>query len=320
MRTDRLETFTDRAEEVALFDSDLLRGRDPEKPWPLLPILTFIAPGGSGKSTLIEHLIERCSVDGKPALPYARLDFTVPGTPTDLLPILMLLRDQLQLHSDEYDEHLPFPRFDLGALIAQAATKALSEITPDNVRQSLSTDKKLFDSLLAGGSTLGFLVPFIPAVLAGVKMAGQIPAVQDTVQRILSHLEDSTDWKWYRTKLRLSVMMGMDDVLLHLYELSLRGRPEREELVNEWLPAAFAADLYGALVEATIPKAWTKVANVVIFLDGFEALQSASSTTAMQLLRGLAIEPRKQGQTDPLLLVIGSRDPLPGMTEDNANR
>src|SRR5258708_28662594 len=113
MRTDRLETFTDRAEEVALFDSDLLRGRDPEKPWPLLPILTFIAPGGSGKSTLIEHLIERCSVDGKPALPYARLDFTVPWTPTNLLSILILLRHQFQLHSDEYREHLPLPRFAL---------------------------------------------------------------------------------------------------------------------------------------------------------------------------------------------------------------
>src|SRR5260370_33610321 len=87
MRTDRLETFTDRAEEVALFDSELLRGRDPEKPWPLLPILTFIVPGGSGKSTLIEHLIERCSVDGKPALPYARLDFTLPWTPPDLISI-----------------------------------------------------------------------------------------------------------------------------------------------------------------------------------------------------------------------------------------
>src|SRR5260370_7342074 len=148
MGSGRLEPFTARAEEVALFASDLLRGGDPEKPWPLLPILTFIAPGGSGKSTLIEHLIERCSVDGKPALPYARLDFTVPGTPTDLLSILMLLRDQLQLHSDEYDEHLPFPRFDLGALIAQAATKALSEITPDNLRHTPSTAKTPFTSPL----------------------------------------------------------------------------------------------------------------------------------------------------------------------------
>jgi len=74
MLTDRLETFTDRADALALFDE--LRSRDPNKPWPLLPILAFIAPGGSGKSTLIEHLIEeKCSLAGRPVLPYARLDF-----------------------------------------------------------------------------------------------------------------------------------------------------------------------------------------------------------------------------------------------------
>ena len=50
MLKNQLETFTDRHEAIALFDR--LRGRDPEKPWPLLPILAFIAPGGSGKSTL----------------------------------------------------------------------------------------------------------------------------------------------------------------------------------------------------------------------------------------------------------------------------
>ncbi len=42
MPKDQLELFTDRREALALFD--LLRGRDPEKPWPLLPILAFIAP------------------------------------------------------------------------------------------------------------------------------------------------------------------------------------------------------------------------------------------------------------------------------------
>jgi hypothetical protein len=54
MSKDRLETFTDRREAIALFDH--LRGRNPEKPWSLLPILAFIAPGGSGKSTLIKNV------------------------------------------------------------------------------------------------------------------------------------------------------------------------------------------------------------------------------------------------------------------------
>ena len=36
MLNDQLETFTDRREAITLFNS--LRGRDPDKPWPLLPM------------------------------------------------------------------------------------------------------------------------------------------------------------------------------------------------------------------------------------------------------------------------------------------
>lgn len=319
MRTHRLETFTDRDEERALFDN--LRSRDPNKLQPLLPILAFIAPGGSGKSTLIQHLIELCSVDGKPAVPYAHLRF-VPGDPTDLLTILGLLRNQLQDCADGQGKHLTFPRFNLGELIARATTEDLSAFTPEKVRCRLSAGNQVFESLTAVGSTLGFVVPYLPALLAGVKLVGQFPAVQNTVRRILGHLEDSTYWKWYRMQstkfeLRLGATASMEDVLLRLYELSRRGKPEREELViNELLPAAFAADLYGALIESPTPKAWSGTANVVIFLGGFEAVQRASSTTATDLLRGLTTEPHKHGHTDPLLLVIGSCDPLTGMTED----
>ena len=45
MPIEGLDTFTDRREALALFD--VVRGRDPAQPWPLLPILAFIAPGGS---------------------------------------------------------------------------------------------------------------------------------------------------------------------------------------------------------------------------------------------------------------------------------
>jgi len=93
MSKDQLDLFTDRREALALFD--LLRGRDPGQPWPLLPILAFIAPGGSGKSTLMEYLrVKKCSLpDGRAALPYAHLDFTFPSAPKDLLSILIALRD-----------------------------------------------------------------------------------------------------------------------------------------------------------------------------------------------------------------------------------
>jgi hypothetical protein len=147
-------------------------------------------------------------------------------------------------------------------------------------------------------------------LLAGLKLAGRIPAVKD----VLSYLEESTGWQWYRrqgTTLGLSATATLKDVLLRLYVLSRPGKPEREQLINDVLPAAFAADLYDALVdEIHPPLVWSRTANVVVFLDGFEALQRASSTTATRLLQGLGTEPRKQGNTDPLLLVVGSRDPL----------
>src|SRR5713226_10328613 len=115
MPKNQLETFTDRREAIALFE--LLRKREQNQPfWPLLPILTFIAPGGSGKSTLIEYLISgRCFKDGHAVLPYAHIDFTEAVTLRDLLPILIELRDQLQNHDDGQGNHLIFPRFDLGA-------------------------------------------------------------------------------------------------------------------------------------------------------------------------------------------------------------
>src|SRR5213592_2915629 len=118
MQNNRLETFVDRREAIALFD--LLRKSDPNKPWPLLPVLTFVAPGGSGKSTLIEYLCARhcCLPDGRAILPYAYLDFTQVDSPRDLLSILVALRDQLQAHADGQGRNLTFPYFDLGAAIA----------------------------------------------------------------------------------------------------------------------------------------------------------------------------------------------------------
>jgi hypothetical protein len=79
MSGDQLATFTDRREAIALFDH--LRGRDPNKPWPLLPILAFLGLGGSGKSTLIKYLAAQkcCLPDGRAALPYVYLDFTLDG-------------------------------------------------------------------------------------------------------------------------------------------------------------------------------------------------------------------------------------------------
>src|SRR5438128_11013427 len=106
MRTD--QPFMDRHDALVLFDEP--RGRDLNKPWPLLPILAFIAPGGSGKSTLINYLrATKC----RATLPHAHIDFTVPRHAPTLLAILVRLRDELQRQPDPGDQrkHLSFPRF-----------------------------------------------------------------------------------------------------------------------------------------------------------------------------------------------------------------
>src|SRR5258708_6125484 len=311
MRTD--QPFVDRRDALALFDEP--RSRALDKPWPLLPILAFIAPGGSGKSTLFNYLrATKCSLpDGRAALPHAHIDFTVPGAPTDLLAILVRIRDELQGQTDRQGKYLRFPRFDLGALVAQVSPTAdPGALEPHTIQQKLATGTQLITSLSALLSSLGHALPVIGPLLA---VALQLPAASD----FLASLEAHPGWTWYSqrgTEMGLVAGAKMKDVLLRLQMLRLAGTQERDDLMRKLLPAAFMADLSAALVEARPPQAWAPGSNVVIFLDGFEDLQRADSTTATRLLQVLTTEPRKEGHTDPLLLVIGSRDPLTGMTTD----
>jgi len=311
MLNTQLQTFTDRREAITLFN--LLRGRDPAKPWPLLPILTILAPGGSGKSTLLEYLrIQEC----QQSIPTAHLDFTLASTPKDLLPILVNLRDQLQQQDDGQGKYLTFPRFDLGALIAMVAPtpEDLASLGPRQLRDKLTAGKQFFESLSSLSSTLGYAIPYVGALFAGLNIAGQIKPLQD----ILGYLENSSGWRWYRmhgTATRLGATAGMKEVLKRLHQLSILGTQERERLIEELLPAAFLDDLLDALVETIPPHTWRETTNVVIFLDGFEALQASSSTTATRLLQALTAEPYRTGKTTPLLLVIGSRDLFLGVTD-----
>ncbi len=140
--------FTDRCEAIALFN--LLRSRAPDKPWPLLPILTFVAPGGSGKSLLLRYLREKeCSVDGRAAIPFAYLDFTLWHAPKELLSILIELRDQLQRQADGDGRHLAFPRFDLGAIIAQSAAtnQDSGSFSPNQIRNALGSGVQIIKSM-----------------------------------------------------------------------------------------------------------------------------------------------------------------------------
>jgi hypothetical protein len=320
MAGNRLETFTDRHEALALFE--LLRRRSPQQTsWPLLPLLAYLGAGGSGKSTLIEYLIQRRCHDGKghAFLPYAYIDFTKEVTLRDLLPILVELRDQLCRHTDEQGRRLTFPRFDLGAAIAMTALSgsALPPLHQDELREQLQQAKGVFQALKEMGNALGNALPFIPPILVALDWTGRLSRKVPVLQDVLQQLAYVSDWKWYRTQgadITVPEDASINEVILRLQALSESSRPEKEgstHLVNRVLPAAFLADLRENLDGSYAPRTWTFSTNIVLFLDGFEALQESSTGTAKLLLDILVCnEHRLQGRTDPLLIVLGSRHRL----------
>jgi tetratricopeptide (TPR) repeat protein len=319
MFEDLLTTFTDRREALALFE--YLRHREPHQhAWPLLPILTFIGLGGSGKSTLIEYLISgRCCTDGRAIPPYAYVDFTRETRLRDLLSILIALRDRLQSHADEQGRHLTFPRFDLGAAIANESPLGshLPALGHDEVRRGLQAARSAFQSINQMGNALGNAYPVIPPLLVALQWAGQVARKIPGLHEVLLQLAHDSAWQWYCTNdagIGVGASVGISGVLMRLHALSISSRPNkegREYLVNHVLPAALVTDLLDGLDGSNSPRTWNAAANIVLFLDGFDALLESSYTTAMRLLEVLALhEGRKQGGTDPLLLVIGSRTRL----------
>jgi tetratricopeptide (TPR) repeat protein len=316
---DLLKTFTDRREVLALFEH--LRHREPhQRAWPFLPILTFIAPGGSGKSTLIEYLISgRCCKDGRAILPYAHIDFTHEIQLRDLLSILIALRDRLQSHADEQKHYLTFPRFDLGAAIANESPLGshLPVLGHDEVRRSLQVARSAFKSINEMGNALGNAYPYIPPLLIALQWVGQTAKKIPGLNELLLQLAHDSAWQWYCMNspgIGVSAHASISEVFMRLHALSISSRPSvegREYLVNHVLPAAFVADLLDGLDGSECPRTWNAGANIVLFFDGFEALLESSYTTAIHLLEILALhEERKHGKTDPLVLVVGTRTRL----------
>jgi tetratricopeptide (TPR) repeat protein len=322
MLYNRLNIFTDRAEAITLFEE--IRSRDSHQDWPLLPILAFTSLGGGGKSTLLEYLrIKKCSVDGKPAIPYVYLDFNLATAPTNFLLILITMRDQLQRLVDGQGKHLRFPRFDLGALIALAALNRqdFSSIRPAAIRSKLTTGIHFMDSLPSVGSSLGGAIghsipylSYVALILETLKSLGQIKSLKNVLSNFLDNLEDKAAWQWYRqhgSQTGIGVNDHAREALLRLEALNMSGKPEQDLFIRELLPAAFIADLFEALLSDP-PHAWTPTANVVFFFDGFETLQHANEGTATLLLRALTTDYLKEHPPGPILLVLASRDRLPG--------
>src|ERR1051326_928967 len=196
MLNDQVSVFTNRREGIALFNR--LRGRDPRRPWPVLPTLVLMSPTGGGKSALIDWLrAHKCCSDGASALPYAYLDFSQPHTPKSILHILVSLRNQLQAHTDGSTRNLVFPRFDLGAAIALAAP-AIETLPPTNLREleiCLGESVPLFNALHRLKTPLESVVPAVPYLLEALLWPNAEPK---PLQAILQRLEKEPGWRWYR--------------------------------------------------------------------------------------------------------------------------
>jgi hypothetical protein len=316
MLNHQLEAFTGRRQAIALFN--LLRGRDPRRPWPLLPLLTITGPGGTGKSMLLEYLrSQKCCFDGSAELPYALLDFKRPHTPRDILHILVALRNQLQGHPDGYGRNLTFPRFDLGAAIALAApaTDELPLPNPRELEHLLGESVTLFYTMGRQGNQLEGIVPYIPHLLGALRWITEIRPLNT----ILLRLERGPAWQWYRDStndLAMRSARSVRDVLLRLEILMMPDNPERAYVIEDVLCAAFIADLYDALITPERPSAWDKATNVVIFLDSFESLLEMPGNQGIRLLELLALaEQRLSSGDDALLLVVGSRRRMGGLVD-----
>jgi len=320
--------FINRSEAIALFE--FLRGRAPDKPRPLLPILGFIAPGGGGKTTLIHHLIDtQCRLTHNVVVPYAHLDFALPGMPKTILSILVELRNQLYQRKDEQGKHLTFPRFDLGAALALAPAmeQARSQLSTDEdeIEQKLRQESKLIKAFDEWGGTVENVVQVIPVLqafapvirllLTAVKQGLRIRLLDELIER----LEVGPNWKWYQSYVDVPPNARITDVLQRLYDLSILREPgERGKyyLEEQVLPAALVEDLRDALDGPQAPRAWNKEVNVVFFLETIEALQGdvASHSAGIPrkigtlLLERLALaEHRKRGETDPFLFIVSSQ-------------
>ena len=314
MLNDGSTVFTDRRKAICLFNEVRSR-RNPEEAWPLLPILVFLGTGGSGKSFLFEHLCTtECSLadgpNGRAVMPYAYLDFTQPNMKLDLLAIFMELRDQLQKHKDAYGKHLVFRRFDFGAKVALASqANDINAFIRDEQKPTLVS--RLFKPINDMGNALGNLIPFLPPILLGSQWVAHIFSAS------VSLFRNQSAWQWYRTlstDLQLPPEASRRQISKRLRAINLfrgPGNRGREYLIEYVLPRAFVADLLDAFNHLPTPRAWSSVVPAVVFLDGFEKLVDAPGDIGTQLLRGLAItDHRRRGETDPLLLVIGSQKRL----------
>ena len=306
----QFECFIGRNDAIELFDMLWRRNANDGERWPLVPILSFIAPVGSGKSTLIEYLREKYRAEQE--LPNVRIDFSTPNTPKDLLFIMIEMRNRFVKYKDEDERQFVFPRFDFAAAIVLAALEESNahRLSERDLRQSLVNRSAVLDEWSESIGGIGNLVPVVPLILASIRATVQV----EPLNRFLHWLREGPVWEWYREQveaLRLPKNSTIERIIRRLDEMSAPGESDRRRLIEYILPEAMLADLRDAFTDKGKPRAWSEARRIVLFLDGFEVLLSEQNRIGVTLLKMFALsKSRLQGLNDPLLLVVASEEPI----------
>ena len=301
----RFRHFVDRRQAVALL-ADLCQ-RDPKRPPEPLPIIAFLAPGGGGKTTLLELLATRC----QGVVPTANIEPDDLRATDGYFELLFKLSEQLKVFSNRNYQRLPLPRFDLGV---EVVTAELAKDNPGAVRQGvrqLLVDRQRFLALLKelGVATNHWLVT-VPAVL----LRRLLPWLNEQ-KKIAGRRPTGQVLTWYRqhaTDLHLTGTTDGLDTLVRLHEWSRPWRNTNQRMAaDRLLLEALLTDLEQAYDVGWSKTAAERTVNPVLIVDDFDRLIEGGA--GERLLRDLVAR-RVAGHFDPLLVVVSSNqrmlDPL----------
>ncbi len=216
-----------------------------------------------------------------------------------------------------------FPRFDI--LYARLKRSEGQEGEKADGMQELFDE---FSDVIGLVGNVHFLLGLL---LLTLKFVVRLPPLHTLVRWVIAwayqRAGNQVQWRWYQDQVRkfrelnLPDNASMSKIRERLNEMCIIGGPEREFLIEQILPKAFLADLRYGASDTESSMLLNGPQYIVIFLDSFEVLLRSAESTARHLLEALALnEYRKRGESDPLLLIVGSEDRLPDMSREQLNR
>ncbi len=313
MLNDNFNSFTNRQEIIALFQQ--LYERDPRQPLPLLPILLLLAPAGGGVSTLIDFLVERSTS----TLTYAHIDFAQGNNAITLPELLQDICDQLWQSDNPHLKKITFPRSEpaISAMLEPVIDTNSREIRKQ-IEQRVSKGLPIYEHI---DDLLNVLSNWLPPVTLLLVLCKWVLKGLESHFSPLRELMWGPATKWYKKSYRshhLTPPSSTVDALIWMRQWYRPGEPrKRHRIVETLLVNAFLEDLREAFDKKRTRYASERTAFPILFFDNFDimALQNGAGQTLLELL----LKSRIEGNTDPLLVIVGSHQRLSNPTDPQQN-